>query len=163
MWPAFLGFHTGGTRVAHTPHLASRVPVVMLGVPLPPMSPEYAALGMYAAKIVLYGLMVEDSVGKIGHSREIACTNDIKLAGCLLTEGAEEGTEKGTNDNKWAERLLNEGTEEGTEEGTACAMRLNAYWENPPYWEHVLRGLSNDFGSVRSSRILDCKSTARSL
>ena len=87
--------------MAHsTPHLAARVPVVMLGVPLPPMSPEYAALGMYAAKIVLYGLMVEDSVGKIGHSREIACANDIKLAGCLLTEGAEEGTEKGTNDIK---------------------------------------------------------------
>ena len=100
--------------MAHTPHLASRVPVVMLGVPLPPMSPEYAALGMYAAKIVLYGLMVEDSVGKIGHSREIACTNDIKLAGCLLTEGAEEGTEKDTNDIKWAERLLlNEGSHGG--------------------------------------------------
>ena len=28
--------------------------------------------------------------------------------------------------------MLNEGTEEGTEEGTAYAMRLNAYWENPP-------------------------------
>lgn len=62
MWPAFLGFHTGGTRVAH---LASRVPVVMLEVPLPTATNVAGVrrpLGMYAAKIVLYGLMVEDTV-----------------------------------------------------------------------------------------------------